>query len=55
MEGYDQSSAEQEVFNSLASAQRARQRLTAREVAQFSGQSGMSKASLSAPKTAGQI
>lgn len=55
MEGYDQAKAEQEVFNSLASAQRARQKLTAREIAQFSGQSGLSKASLSAPKTAGQI
>jgi hypothetical protein len=55
MEGYDQSKAEQEVFNSLASAQRARQKLTAREIAQFSGSSGMSKASLSEGKTAGQI
>jgi len=55
MEGYDQAKAEQEVFNSLASAQRARQKLTAREIAQFSGQSGLSKASLTAPKTAGQI
>jgi hypothetical protein len=55
LEGYDQSKAEQEVFNSLASAQRAREKLKSREIAQFSGSSGMSKASLSAPKTAGQI
>ena len=43
---YGQSTAEQEVFNSLASAQRARQKLTSLEVAQFSGQSGLSKAAL---------
>jgi hypothetical protein len=44
---YGQSEAEQEVFNSLASAQRARQRLSSLEVAQFSGQSGLSKTALS--------
>jgi hypothetical protein len=44
---YGQSEAEQEVFNSLASAQRKRQQLTALEVASFSGQSGLSKAALS--------
>jgi hypothetical protein len=44
---YGQSEAEQEVFNSLASAQRARQKLTALEVAQFGGSSGLSKAALS--------
>lgn len=55
LEGYNQASAEQEVFNSLASAQRARQKLTAAELAQFSSSSGMSKASLSQTKTAGQI
>ena len=43
---YGQSEAEQEVFNSLASAQRARQKLTSMEVAQFSGQSGLSKSAL---------
>ena len=43
---YGQTTAEQEVFNSLASAQRARQKLTSLEVAQFSGQSGLSKAAL---------
>jgi hypothetical protein len=47
MDMYGQSQAEQEVFNSLASAQRARQRLTAREVAQFSGASGLGRTSLS--------
>ena len=47
LEGYGQSQAEQEVFNTLASAQRARQKLTAREVAQFGGSSGVSKTSLS--------
>ena len=47
MDLYGQSQAEQEVFNSLASAQRARQRLTAREVAQFSGSSGVGRTSLS--------
>jgi hypothetical protein len=47
LEGYNQSTAEQEVFNTLASAQRARQKLTAREVAQFGGTSGVSKTSLS--------
>ena len=47
MDTYGQSQAEQEVFNSLASAQRARQRLTAREVAQFGGASGLGRTSLS--------
>ena len=44
---YNQSTAEQEVFNSLASAQRARQKLSATEVASFSGQSGASKGAFS--------
>jgi putative ribosome biogenesis GTPase RsgA len=47
MEEYDLSQAEQEVFNQLASAQRRRERLTQREVAQFSGQSGLGRTSLS--------
>ena len=47
LEGYGQSQAEQEVFNTLASAQRARQKLTAREVAQFGGTSGLAKTALS--------
>ena len=46
LDTYGQSEAEQEVFNSLASAQRKRQRLTAREVAAFSGAAGTNKTSL---------
>jgi murein DD-endopeptidase MepM/ murein hydrolase activator NlpD len=46
LDTYGQSEAEQEVFNSLASAQRKRQKLTAREVASFSGRSGASRTSL---------
>jgi len=46
MDVYGQTEAEQEVFNSLASAQRKRQRLTAREVAAFSGSAGTNKTSL---------
>jgi hypothetical protein len=46
MEGYGQAEAEQEVFNTLASAQRKRQRLVGREVAAFSGQSGLGRSSL---------
>jgi len=52
---YNQSSAEQEVFNSLASAQRARQRLTGLEVGTFSTSSGMNRASLTDAKSAGQF
>jgi hypothetical protein len=55
LEGYNQASAEQEVFNSLASAQRARQKLTAREVAEFGSSSGMGRTSLANTRTAGQI
>lgn len=44
---YNQSTAEQEVFNSLASAQRARQKLSATEIASFSGQSGASRGAFS--------
>lgn len=47
LEGYGQSQAEQEVFNSLASAQRKRQKLTAREIAAFSGSAGAARTSLS--------
>jgi hypothetical protein len=47
LDSYRQSEAEQEVFNSLASAQRKRQKLTAREVAAFSGSAGAAKTSLS--------
>ena len=46
LEGYDQAQAEQEVFNQLASAQRKRQRLVSREIAEFSGQSGVARGSL---------
>jgi len=45
-EEYNLAEAEQEVFNTLASAQRKRQRLVGREVAQFSGQSGITRGSL---------
>ena len=53
MDTYGQSEAEQEVFNSLASAQRKRQRLTAREIASFSGAAGVNRTSLTTP-TVGQ-
>jgi hypothetical protein len=53
LEGYGQAEGEQEVFNQLASAQRKRQKLTAREIAAFSGASGVNKTSLS-QQTAGQ-
>lgn len=46
LDAYGQTEAEQEVFNSLASAQRKRQRLTAREVAAFGGAAGTNKTSL---------
>ena len=46
MDTYGQSEAEQEVFNSLASAQRKREKLTAREQAAFSGAAGTNKTSL---------
>jgi hypothetical protein len=54
LEGYDQATAEQEVFNQLASAQRARKKLTEREVAAFSGKTGLSGTSLGSA-TRGQI
>ena len=47
MEGYGLAEAEQEVFNSLASAQRKRRGLLEREVAAFAGTSGLGKTSLS--------
>jgi hypothetical protein len=46
LEGYGLAEAEQEVFNSLASAQRKRRKLTEREIAAFSGTSGLGKTSL---------
>jgi len=54
LEGYDQATAEQEVFNQLASAQRARKKLSEREVAAFSAKSGISGTSLGS-STRGQI
>jgi hypothetical protein len=54
MDTYRQSEAEQEVFNSLASAQRKRQKLTARELAAFGGAAGTSRTSLISP-TIGQF
>jgi hypothetical protein len=44
---YGLAEAEQEVFNQLASAQRRRERLTRREIAEFGGSSGMSRVGLS--------
>lgn len=46
LEGYSQTEAEQEVFNTLASAQRKRKALIERETTSFSGRSGLSKSSL---------
>ena len=46
LDEYRQSEGEQEVFNQLASAQRKRQRLTAREVAAFSCYAGTNRTSL---------
>lgn len=43
---YTQQTAEAEVFQGLASAQRTRQRLVQRELAEFSGESGLSRTSL---------
>jgi hypothetical protein len=54
MSGYGQSEAEQEVFNSLASAQRKRTALSQREIAAFSGSSGLTSKTL-ASETRGQI
>jgi hypothetical protein len=47
LDEYRLGEAEQEVFNTLASAQRKRQKLTEREIAAFSGASGLGKSSLS--------
>lgn len=54
-EGYGLAEAEQEVFNSLASAQRRRQRLTSREIASFSGQSGLARGGLADTSLRGQF
>jgi hypothetical protein len=53
LERYGLAEAEQEVFNELASAQRKRKRLVEREIAGFSGQSGVTRGSLGSP-TGGQ-
>ena len=55
MDAYGQSEGEQEVFNSLASAQRKRQRLSAAETATFGGTAGTNRVSLTSEKSAGQI
>jgi hypothetical protein len=55
MDTYGQSEGEQEVFNSLASAQRKRQRLSAAETATFGASAGMNRVSLTAAKAPGQI
>ena len=52
--GYGQAEAEQEVFNTLASAQRKRKALSEAETGQFSTKSGISKTSLSPRTGAGQ-
>lgn len=52
--GYDMSTAEQETFNGLASAQRKRKRLSSAEIASFSGTSGINKTSLTT-SSRGQI
>ena len=54
LEGYGLAEAEQEVFNSLASAQRKRRKLAEREIAAFSGTSGVGRQSL-ASQIGGQI
>lgn len=46
LEGYGLAEAEQEVFNSLASAQRKRQRLIEREIGAFGGASGAGRTAL---------
>jgi hypothetical protein len=46
VESYGLAEAEQEFFNTLASAQRKRERLKEREIAEFSGSSGIGKTSL---------
>jgi hypothetical protein len=53
LESYGLAEGEQEVFNSLASAQRKRQRLTEREIAAFGGTSGIGRTSLGT-QTGGQ-
>jgi len=54
LDGYRQAEAEQEVFNTLASAQRKRKALSEREIGSFSSKSGTFKTSLSSTPS-GQI
>lgn len=54
LSAYGQTEAEQEVFNSLADAQKKREKLVARELAAFGGQSGLSRVALTQP-TQGQF
>ena len=54
LEGYGQSEGEQEIFGSLASAKRKREKLSAAEVATFGASSGMSRTSLTSTRPAGQ-
>lgn len=51
---YGLAEAEQEVFNQLAEAQRKRERLTAKEVAAFSGKAGLARTALT-QQTTGQF
>ena len=53
LQGYSLTEAEQEVFNSLASAQRKREKLAQQEVATFSGASGVSRTALSSKSSGG--
>ena len=46
MPGYGLAEAEQDVFNTLASAQRKRKNLIGREIAEFGGASGLSRTAL---------
>jgi len=55
MDAYGQSEGEQEVFNSLASAQRKRQRLSAAETATFGASAGTNRVSLTSAKPSGQF
>jgi hypothetical protein len=54
LDEYRLGEAEQEVFNTLASAQRKRQKLVEREIATFTGSSGLGRGSLGT-QTGGQI
>ena len=53
MDKYGQSEGEQEVFNSLASAQRKRTGLSKREIAEFQGTSGINRTSLTSSTKGG--